>query len=338
MADLRTTYLGLELVSPLVASSGPLTSDPALSERLEAAGVGAVVLPSLFEEHVEHEAQQLEGLYTSNSDSYVEASSFFPEVPGYETVIDAALSLVERTKRALEIPVIASVNGTHPGGWIRYADLLVDAGADAVELNLYSIAADPAVGSAEIERQQVELVESVVARLGVPVAVKLSPFYTGLAAFVASLERVGVAGVSLFNRFYQPDIDVDLLEVSSRIALSSPDELRLPLRWVGILRDQVSISIAATSGVESGGDVVKLILAGADVAMSTSALLRHGPEHAATVLEGLRRWMDDHDYETVAQMRGAMSHRSVPDPEAFERSNYIGALRNYTSRYLAGDR
>ncbi len=334
MSELTCTWLGLELASPIVASSGPLTHDPDLIARLVDAGAAAVILPSLFEEQVEHEADELERLYSVHSNATTEAASFFPEVPGYESVVDTALGLVERVKARIEVPVVASVNGTHPGGWVRYANLLVDAGADAIELNMYTVAADPMRSAAQIESDQVALVESLAATITVPVNVKLSPYYTSIGAFVLALEQAGAHGVSFFNRFYQPDLDLDTLEVASALALSTSDELRLPLRWLGLLRQHLSISMAATTGVHSGHDVAKVILAGADVAMTTSAVLRRGPEHVATMLRELQAWMGEHDYTSLDQMRGAVSSASIDDPEAFERANYIGALSRYTSNFL----
>jgi dihydroorotate dehydrogenase (fumarate) len=333
--DLRCTWLGLELASPIVASSGPLTHDPEMVVRLVEAGAAAVILPSLFEEQVEHEADELERLYSVHSDSNIEAASFFPEVPGYESVVDVALRLVERTKARVDVPVVASVNGTHPGGWVRYASLLVDAGADAVELNMYTVAADPRRSAGELEADQVALVESLTRSLTVPVNVKLSPYYTSIGSFALALEQAGADGVSFFNRFYQPDLDLDTLSVASALALSNSDELRLPLRWLALLRQHLTLSMAATTGVHSGHDVAKAILAGADVAMTTSAVLRRGPEHVATMLRDLTAWMSEHDYTSVAQMRGAASSGSIDDPEAYERANYIGALARYTSRFHA---
>lgn len=338
MTDLRTRYLGLDLRSPIVASSGPLTANVDDVVRLVDAGVGAVVLPSLFEEQIEHESGEIDRLYSLHHDSFVEATSFFPEVDRYESVVDRYLSHVEATTEQVDVPVIASLNGTHPGGWVRYARLLSDAGADAVELNLYAVAADPSRSGASLEAEQLALVESVVGELDVPVAVKFSPYYTSVASFAAGLEAAGAAGVVMFNRFYQPDLDLETLDVLPRIALSEPDEIRLPLRWIGIVRDHLDISIACSTGVHSGFDAAKAILTGADVAMTTSALLRHGPGHAATITAQLTDWMSEHDYAAVSEMRGAVRRGAAADPEAFERANYIGNLASYTSSFLGGRR
>lgn len=334
MTDLHTTYLGLRLRSPIVASAGPLTGDLDLLGELEDAGAAAVVLPSLFEEQVEHETSELDRLFTVHAESFVEATSFLPEPEQLGDPVDRYLSLVESAAERLDIPVIASLNGTHVGGWLRYARLLQHAGADALEINLYSIAAEPGISGAMIEAEQLALVEVLAGEVDIPVAVKISPHYSSLAAFVVGLQEAGAAGVVMFNRFYLPDLDLDSLEVEPRLALSTPEEIRLPLRWIGILREHLTMSMAATTGVHSGTDAVKVILAGADVAMSTSALLRYGPAHVATIERGLVTWMEEHEYESVAQMRGAVRREASADPEAYERANYIGNLAVHTSRFL----
>jgi len=338
MTDLHTEYLGLRLRSPIVASAGPLTGDVDQIATLEQSGVGAVVLPSLFEEQIEHETAEIDRLFSLHSESFVEATSFFPEIPGYETAVDNYVSLVEAARRRVDIPVIASLNGTHVGGWLRYARLLEDAGASALELNLYSISAEPALTGAMVEAEQLALVELLCAEVKLPVAVKISPHYSSIAAFAVALQEAGAHGIAMFNRFYLPDLDLETLEVMPRLALSSPEELRLPLRWIGILRQHLSISLAATTGVHSGDDAAKVILAGADVAMTTSSLLRHGAAHVATIETGLRDWMESHDYESVHQMRGAVSRNASADPEAYERANYIGNLASYTSSFLGEQR
>jgi dihydroorotate dehydrogenase (fumarate) len=334
--DLRTHYLGLELRSPIVASPGPITADV---DRLVAAvdaGVGAVVLPSLFEEQIEHETAEIDRLFSVNADSFGEALSYFPEVDGYETAVDLYLRLIEEAKRRVDVPVVASFNGIHQGAWVRYVSLLEDAGADAIELNLYSVAADPAVAATAIESEQVALVSDVVAHLHVPVAVKVSPFYTSFGSFALALQDAGAAGLVVFNRFYLPDLDPETLELEPRLSLSTSEELRLPLRWIGILREHLTMSIAATTGIHTGVDAAKVILAGADVAMTTSALLRYGPAHAATIEEGLVAWMADHEYDSIAEMRGAVRREATADPVMYERANYIGNLATFTSQALGG--
>jgi dihydroorotate dehydrogenase (fumarate) len=334
MPDLHTSYLGLQLRSPFVASAGPATGDVGRLAALEDAGAAAVVLPSLFEEQIEHEVAEIDRLFTVHDESFAEATSFFPEHDDYESGIDRYLAMIETAKRRIDIPVIASLNGTNIGGWVKYARLLQDAGADALELNLYTVAADPAVDGAALERDHLELVALVGDEVGVPVAVKISPYYSSLSAFVVGVQRAGAAGIVMFNRFYSPDLDLETLSVMPRLALSSPDELRLPLRWIGILREHLTISIAGSTGVHSGFDAAKLVLAGADVTMATSALLHHGPAHIATMEAQLVDWMDEHEYDSVAQMRGAVASHATTDPTAYERANYIGNLAVHTSRFM----
>ena len=336
MPDLHTTYLGLSLRSPIVASAGPFTGDLDRLTELDLAGVGAVVLPSIFEEQIEHETAEIDRLFTVHDDSFNEATSFFPEIDDYGSAIDSYLELIENAKVAIDVPVIASLNGANIGGWVKYARLLEGAGADALELNLYTVAADPAVDGASLEAEHIELVALVAEEVDVPVAVKISPYYSSLANFVVAVQRAGADGVVMFNRFYSPDLDLETLDVEPRIALSTPEEVRLPLRWIGILREHLSMSIAASSGVHSGFDAAKVILAGADVAMATSALLREGPSHVATIEAQLVDWMTEHEYESVEQMRGAVSSRGAADPAAYERANYIGNIATYTSRVMRG--
>ncbi len=334
MSDLHVDYLGLRLRSPLVASAGPYTGDLDKMTEIEQAGAGALVLPSLFEEQIEHETSEIDRLFSLHHDSFGEASSFLPELDGYNTGSDAYLALVEAAKYRVDIPVIASLNGTNVGGWLRYAKLLEDAGADAIELNLYTVAADPVISGASLEAQQLELVALVAEEIDVPLAVKISPYYSSLAAFLFALQESGASGVVMFNRFYAPDLDLETLDVQARISLSSQAELRLPLRWIGIAREFLSISIAGSTGVHTGLDAAKLILAGADIAMTTSALLFHGATHLATMEAELREWMADHGYLSIDEMRGAVSRDSAADPAAYERANYIGNITSYTSRFL----
>lgn len=338
MPDLHTTYLGLPLRSPLVASAGPFTGQLDRLVDLELAGAGAVVLPSIFEEQIEHETAEIDRLYTVHGESFNEATSFFPEVDDFGSAIDSYLELIENAKVAIDIPVIASLNGANIGGWVKYARLLEGAGADALELNLYTVAADPNISGAAVEAEHIELVALVAEEVGVPVAVKISPYYSSVSSFVVGLQHAGAAGVVMFNRFYAPDLDLETLELEPRIALSSPEELRLPLRWIGILREHLTMSIAGSTGVHSGFDAAKLILAGADVVMSTSSLLHHGPGHLAKIEAQLRDWMVEHEYTSVSQMRGAVASHAVADPAAYERANYIGNIATYTSRFIgSGD-
>jgi dihydroorotate dehydrogenase (fumarate) len=334
MIDLTTEYLGLTLRSPIVASPGPVTGQLERLSELSDAGIGAVVLPSLFQEQIEHETSEIDRLFAVHHHSFGEASSFFPDLDGYNTGSDAYLALIEAARAGVDVPVIASLNGTNLGGWLRYARLLEDAGADAMELNLYAIAADPAIGAASIESEQLELVSFIVEEVSIPVAVKISPYYTSVAAFALGLQEAGARGIVLFNRFYLPDLDLDTLDVAPMITLSSQSELRLPLRWIGIVRDYLSISLAGSTGVHTGRDVAKLLLVGADVAMTTSALLHHGTGRVTAMIDELREWMGEHHYHSVAEMRGAVSREASADPAAYERANYIGNITSYTSRFI----
>lgn len=333
--DLTTRYLGTWLKSPVVASASPLTGDLPSLRALEAAGVGAVVLPSLFEEQVEHEAGELTRLSSTQLEVNPEAASgYTPRLDGYNNGAVRYLALIREAKEALSIPVIASLNGVTRGGWTRYATMLADAGADAIELNVYRVAANVDESGRQVEAETLELVEAVAAASPVPVSVKLSPYFTAFASFARQLADAGAAGLVLFNRFYQPDISLETLSVGPKLVLSTSDELRLPLRWCAILHGRVDASIAATTGVHTDRDVAKVLLAGADVAMTTSALLQHGPDHAAELVEGLRRWMTERGYPSVEQMIGSVSQRAVRDPAAFERANYLETLTRYASTFL----
>jgi len=331
--DLSTTYLGLQLRSPLVASSGPLTGRIDSLRALEQAGVAAVVLPSLFEEQIEHEDMQADRLGDLGSDSNPEATSYFPDLADYESVADRYLRHVEEAKKALSIPVIASLNGVTAGGWVRYARLLELAGADALELNLYGLAADLDVTGLEVEDDQVALVALVKASLSIPLAVKIGPHYSALGNQAARIIDAGADGLVLFNRFYQPDIDPDTRKVAPTLELSSSSELRLPLRWTAILSGRVEASLAVTTGVHTGADVARCLLAGADVAMMTSALLVNGPGHVAAVERELVEWAAESGFESVEQLKGSVSQRNVADPSDFERANYMSTLIGFANSF-----
>ncbi|HLZ36383.1 MAG TPA: dihydroorotate dehydrogenase-like protein [Mycobacteriales bacterium] len=337
---LSTAYLGLPLRTPIVASSGPLTGRIETLVQLEEAGVGAVVLPSLFEEQVEHDALEaievFERAVNSNPEAFEGYFGYFSDVADYETVGQRAIRHVREAKAALTVPVIGSINGTTPGGWTRYAKQIQDAGADALELNLYEVAADAERSSAEIEDAQLALVAQVKQAIGIPLAVKVSPYYTGFAHMARRLADAGADGLVLFNRFYQPDIDVETFDVARTLVLSRPDELRLPLRWIAIVSGQVDASLATTSGVHTGLDVVKCVLAGADVAMMTSALLEHGPTHVTAVQGELVAWAREHAYVSVTQMKGATSRRHVANADAYERANYVETLVRYANTFNSG--
>lgn len=321
--DLTTTYLGLQLSSPVIASAGPWTRTVERMKALQDCGASAVVLPSLFEEDVIAEETELADLMDTGEE-FAEFAS--PPVPltGLTEVGSARhLRLVEQAKATLTIPVIASLNASHYGSWERYASQLAEAGADALELNLYAIGADPAVPAAELESRQLDIISAVANSVEIPLAVKVSPFYTSFAHFAAAATASGADGLVVFNRFYAPDVDLDTLTVEPRLSLSRSDDLRLSLRWLGILRAQLGeVGLAATGGVHRWQDVAKALLVGADVAATTAAVITHGPDAVSGMLDGLRSWLRRNGYDSVAQLRGSMSAASVPDPEAYERSQY----------------
>ncbi len=329
MPDLSTSYLGLDLRSPIVASPGPLTRTVDSMAALEDEGVAAVVLPSLFEEQIVADEEFLHATLEAGTELFAEALDYFPPMQDYNTGPDHYLGLVEQARVRLSIPVIASLNASSPGGWIRYAEMLEDAGASALELNLYQVHVDPGRTSSEVEDADVALMEAVASAVEIPVAVKLSPYYSAFASFAVRATSTPIAGLVLFNRFYQPDIDLETLDVVPSVELSSPWELRLPLRWIAVLRERLSCSLAATSGVHDGLDVAKALLVGADVAMTTSALLHHGRGRIASMERQLLEWMTAHDYVSVDQLRGSVRREAAADPEAFERSNYMRTLASW---------
>ncbi len=334
MTDLSTTYLGLELPHPIMASSSPLTGNIDSLLALEAAGAAAVVLPSLFEEQVEHDALAVDMGLDYGADLNPEAlGGYFPDLDDYNSGADAYVDLLVKAKTELRIPVIASLNGDSDGGWTYYATVLQDEGADALELNVYHVAAEIEERSADVEHRYLRLVESVRSSIDIPLAVKIGPFFSSTGNMVRRLAEAGADGIVLFNRFYQPDIDLDSLTVEPDLVLSSPAEMRLVLRWMAILHGRVDADLAATTGVHDAAGVIKLILAGADVTMMASALLHHGAEHLGVVLADVQRWFDDHGYQDLAQARGSVSQANVPDPSAFERANYMKTLVSYSSRW-----
>ena len=331
--DLTTEYLGLTLRSPIVASASPLTRDPGMVRRLEDAGAAAAVMPSLFEEEILHEELGLNRALEAGSEHFAEALDYFPNVDELADAGDRYLAALETIKAAASVPIIASLNATSPGAWTRYARLIESAGADALELNLYHLAADPSRSAADMEAVDLEVIAAVRAEVDIPLAVKLSPYYSAMANFAAVAVEAGADGLVLFNRFYQPDIDLESLTIVPKVDLSSSWELRLPLRWIAILSPQLreSVSLAATSGISSGTDVVKALMVGADVAMTTSAVLRHGPAQIAAIEGQLVSWLATNDYESVAQLRGSASHLTSGDPSAFERANYLRTLHSWTA-------
>jgi dihydroorotate dehydrogenase (fumarate) len=329
MVDLKTTYLGLALKNPIVASSSPLSENVEAIQALEAAGISAVVMHSLFEEQIIHESLELDHYLNRDAESYAEALHYFPEVGRYTLTPDTYLDQVKKLKAGLQIPVIGSLNGVSTGGWVDYAKKIEDAGADALELNIYYLSTDVDVTSAELESCYINLVKDVCEQVSVPVAVKLSPSFTALPNFAKSLVEAGAKGLVLFNRFYQPDFDLEALEVTPNLRLSSPFELRMPLRWIAILYGQVEADFALTSGVHKYNGVLKAMMAGAKVAMMTSALLEKGPARVTKILGKLETWMVEHEYQSIEQMQGSMSQQAVADPSAFERANYMKVLNSF---------
>ncbi len=332
MSDLTTKYLGLNLKSPLLASASPLSESLDNIKRLEDHGLAGVVLPSLFEEQLSLESMAVDSDLVRGTESFPESANFFPDLQTYNLGPDGYLELIRHAKEAVKIPVIASLNGVSSGGWLEYARLMEEAGADAIELNIYSIATNPAVSGAEVEQGYIDLVRQLKRTLRIPLAVKLSPFFSAPANMGVRLDESRADGIVLFNRFYQPDFDIDQLEVTPSLNLSRPEELLLRLHWTAILFGHVRADLGITGGVHSSRDLLKCIMAGAKVVFMTSALLRNGVQHAAHVLAEANRWLDEREYTSIQQMCGSMSHNSVPDPTAFERGNYMKVLSSYTLR------
>jgi dihydroorotate dehydrogenase (fumarate) len=327
--NITTSYLGMNLRSPLVASASPLSESVDNIRRMEDSGAGAVVLFSLFEEQIRREQEALYHHTTHSTDSFPEALTYFPEPETYHTGPDQYLELIRKAKAAVNIPIIASLNGSSIGGWTYFARKMQAAGADALELNVYYIPTDPKLNSDEVEETYLEILRHVKLAVSIPVAIKLSPYFSNMSNMAKKLDETGVNGLVLFNRFYQPDIDLETLEVKPNVILSSPHEMRLPLTWIGILYKRIHADLAATTGIHSGEDAIKMILAGANVTMMTSALLKNGIGHLSVVERQLKLWMEEHEYESVTQMRGSVSQMHAEDPTAFERAQYMRALTTY---------
>ncbi len=326
MPDLTTTYLGLQLRNPLVASASPLSKKVDTVRSLEDAGAAAVVMYSLFEEQITHESQELDDYLERGTHSYAESLSYFPDLGSYNLGSEPYLEHLHRVKRAVDIPVIGSLNGISSGGWVQYAQRIEQAGADALELNIYYLPTDPNLSGAELEEEYVKLVRDVRATVKIPIALKLSPFFTSLPHIAKRFVEAGANGLVLFNRFYQPDFDLEELEVIPNLELSTSHELRLPLRWIALLYGRIETDFALTSGVHTAQDVLKAVMAGASVAMTTSALLEYGIGRLTHILTDLQAWMEEHEYESVTSMKDSMSQRAVAEPAAFERANYMKAL------------
>ena len=327
--DLSTTYLGLRLKNPLVPSASPLSRTLDGIKRMEDAGAAAIVMYSLFEEQIQHEAGELNHYLSFGTQSFAEALTYFPENTEYNLGPDEYIEHVRKAKEAVDIPIIGSLNGVSTGGWIDYAKKIQDAGASALELNVYYIPTDPKLTGDAVEQRYLDVLKAVKSAVSIPVAMKLSPFFSSMANMAMRLDAAGADGLVLFNRFYQPDLDIEALEVVPNVTLSTSHAIRMPLRWVAVLFGKVKASLAATSGVHGARDVVKLLMAGADVTQVCSALLMHGPGRIAEILQELDRWLVEHEYVSVQQMRGSMSQKSVADPSAFERANYMKALNRY---------
>lgn len=329
MVDLTTKYLGLSLKNPLVASASPLSKKVETSILMEQAGVSAIVMYSLFEEQIIRESLKLHADLTRGTDSFSEALTYLPDYGLYSIGPEKYLEVLGNTKRAVSIPVIGSLNGTTPGGWTEYAKKIEQAGADALELNMYDLATDPELNAGQLEDRYINLVSEIRKEVRIPLAIKLSPFFTSLPNFARRLVEAGANGLVLFNRFYQPDFDLEELEVTPNLVLSDSTELRLPLRWIAILYGRVATDFALTSGIHTPEDIIKSIMAGASVVMTASALLHDGVSHASVLLDGMQSWMLEHEYESVQLMKGSMSQKAVANPAAFERANYIAVLSSY---------
>ena len=326
--NISTNYLGIDLQNPIVPSAGPLSEDIEKIKMMEDAGAAAVVLYSLFEEQIESESLELHHRTIYHMESYAEALNYFPEPFEYRMGPEEYLDHIRKAKEAVDIPVIASLNGKSPGGWTDYAKKIEQAGANALELNIYLLATDPQKTSSEIEKNYVDIVKEVKSNISIPVAVKMHPFFSSVANMASELDKAGADGLVLFNRFYQPDIDLDTLEVVPNVILSSPASMRLPLRWIGILYGKVKADLAATSGIYNEKDVIKMVMAGAKITQMLACLLKFGIGHIADVITKLKYWMEVNEYESLDQMRGSMSYMNVDDPSKFERANYMKVLHS----------
>ncbi len=327
--DLSTTYMGIPLRNPLVASASPLSEHLDNVIKLEDAGIGAIVLFSLFEEQIVNETYEMQQRLVEGTESYPEALTYYPEPFKFIIGPDEYLEHIAKIKKRVKVPVIGSINGFSLGGWTKYAKYIEQAGADALELNIYFIPTDVNVSGSEIEEKYIEILKSVKASVSIPVAVKLSPFFSNMANMSKRLVDNGADGLVLFNRFYQPDIDLENLEILPNVLLSTPQALRLPLRWTAILYGRIACSLAVTSGIHKMEDVIKMLMVGSDVTMLCSTLLKNGIGRVSAILTDMEKWMVEHDYQSISQMKGSMSQKSCPNPELFERANYMKALENY---------
>ncbi len=330
-ADLRTEYMGLQLPHPIVAAACPLTGDLAVLRRLEDAGVAAAVLPSLFEEQIEHDEMENHRFREAHAEAFPEATTFFPEMDEYNSGLDKYLDHIQAAKAGVSIPVIASLNGSTPGGWVRYATRLEEAGADALELNVYLVANNSQKTADDIEQHYIELVRTVKAAISIPLSVKIGPYFSSLPNFAGRLFESGADGLVIFNRYLYPDINLDTREFTTELTLTTSEDVRVPLRWIGILRGEMpDVSLAATSGINTTHDVVKLLLAGADITMIAGVLFKQGPEVVSQLVDGLRTWLEEQEYDSVRQLKGSMCARFAAYRPAYDRANYMETLVNYT--------
>lgn len=327
--NLETTYMGLKLKSPILPSASPLTYNLDNIKALEDAGVGAIVCHSLFEEQIMHESGELDHYLSYGTESFAEATSYFPEPDAFVSSTDEYIELISKIKSSVEIPVIGSLNGVSAGGWVKYAKNIQEAGADAIELNIYFIPTNPNITGAEIVNMYVDILKAVKENVSIPVAMKLSPFFTSMANVAREFDRAGADALVLFNRFYQPDFDLEKLEVVPNLVLSTSWEMRLPLRWIAILYGHINASLAITRGVHSHLDVLKAMMAGSDVAMICSEILLNGIGRLKEIKDGVIQWMEEHEYDSIETMKGSMSQKSVDEPAAFERANYMKVLQSY---------
>ena len=331
-ADLSTAYMGLQLPHPIIAAACPLTGDLDMLRRLEDAGVAAAVLPSLFEEQIEHDEMENHRFRETYAEAFAEAMTYFPEMDEYNSGLDKYLDHIQAAKASVSIPVIASLNGSTPGGWVRYATRLQEAGADALELNVYLVAQDSQKTADEIERHYLELVRMVKEAISIPLSVKIGPYFSSMPNFASRLFDAGADGMVIFNRYLYPDINLDTREFTTELTLTTSDDMRVPLRWIGILRGELlSASLAATSGINTTSDIVKMLLVGADVTMIAGVLYKKGPEVVSELITGLRSWLEEREYESVRQMKGSMCARFAAYRPAYDRANYMEMLVNFAA-------
>jgi len=332
--DLSTTYLGLKLQNPLTISACPLTGNIDQLRRLEEVGAAAAVLPSLFEEQIEHDAEEMAKVHEFGTESFAEALTYFPEPGDYRTEPDEYLATISQAKKAVKIPLIASINGASKGGWVRYAKMMQDAGADALELNVYFVAADLEMTGRDVEARYLDLVSEVRQSISIPLAVKVGPYFSAMGNMGIQLAKAGADGLVLFNRFLQPDIDLDRMETTPKLQLSVSNELLTPLRWIAILHGRLNASLAATGGIHNAAGLLKALLAGADVGMIASVLYQKGFTEVGSIIAGLRQWMEEHEYDSVEQLKGSMSLVNCPNPAAFQRGNYMKTLTSYVGKAI----